>query len=608
MEEDFSGLKSLVEMAVEYLNLLVDSTKDVVDAQRETAKAQRETNEEIKKNTKATLDLTKAKTKEKEETNFTTVALKGLKGIVKSAALEFVNIGKAGIEFGQAIGVSATKGVQLEIANRKAVASQLSNFNIDLAVTIEQLKSAQQGFTDTFIGAAAGMQISAEGSRQFAEDLKKGFGSEFKATPDTFRMMIEMGMSNVQQMSAFRNATGRAGLTAGQLSVLYNQNRLSFLLYGNSFAKAAVEAQRLGVNLASVQAAQEGLVTNLDGTIDTVAQINQLGGQIDFGNLIRVAEKEGPDALLAYVRRTVPEQLMQSASTRSLFKQLGISVEDYMKSGNKQTSAAAQIEAKMTDAATATDAAAKAAAGVARADQLLEDSFGQLKNAAFAAAGSLLSLAGSSVFRAIKGGGGAGGAGGAVTGGATTTTAMTTRAKMMSGAKIGAGVGAVSGLVSGVMEYQQSGSVKQAVIRGLANLAGTVAGGALGSLIPIPGVGTYLGATAGAWLSNYLVDKVFKADDMMSGYGSRALVTPTGTYALNNADDIIAGTNLFAKGSLNVGGGANTPDRSTSELVTKMNELIGVLRNSSTVINIDNKIQEVPRYALAGVYTRNERR
>lgn len=35
------------------------------------------------------------------------------------------------------------------------------------------------------------------------------------------------------------------------------------------------------------------------------------------------------------------------------------------------------------------------------------------------------------------------------------------------------------------------------------------------------------------------------ADDMMSGYGNRTLVTPGGAYALNNNDTVIAGTNLF---------------------------------------------------------------
>ncbi len=35
------------------------------------------------------------------------------------------------------------------------------------------------------------------------------------------------------------------------------------------------------------------------------------------------------------------------------------------------------------------------------------------------------------------------------------------------------------------------------------------------------------------------------ADDLMSGYGQRTLITPGGAYALNNNDTVIAGTNLF---------------------------------------------------------------
>ncbi len=31
----------------------------------------------------------------------------------------------------------------------------------------------------------------------------------------------------------------------------------------------------------------------------------------------------------------------------------------------------------------------------------------------------------------------------------------------------------------------------------------------------------------------------------MSGYGDRTLITPNGSYALNNNDTVIAGTNLF---------------------------------------------------------------
>jgi hypothetical protein len=55
---------------------------------------------------------------------------------------------------------------------------------------------------------------------------------------------------------------------------------------------------------------------------------------------------------------------------------------------------------------------------------------------------------------------------------------------------------------------------------------------------------------------------IFTGDDMMSNYGNRTLVTPNGSYALNNNDTVIAGTNLFKgndmysgpKDSINLGG------------------------------------------------------
>jgi hypothetical protein len=61
---------------------------------------------------------------------------------------------------------------------------------------------------------------------------------------------------------------------------------------------------------------------------------------------------------------------------------------------------------------------------------------------------------------------------------------------------------------------------------------------------------------------------MFGADDLMSGYGNRTLTTPQGTYALNNNDTVIAGTNLFRgndvysgpAGALSLGGGGAVVD------------------------------------------------
>jgi hypothetical protein len=61
---------------------------------------------------------------------------------------------------------------------------------------------------------------------------------------------------------------------------------------------------------------------------------------------------------------------------------------------------------------------------------------------------------------------------------------------------------------------------------------------------------------------------MFGADDLMSGYGQRTLSTPQGSYALNNNDTVIAGTNLFRgndvysgpAGALSLGGGGAVVD------------------------------------------------
>ena len=383
--------------------------------------------EESRRNRDALVGNTKATKENTDAKKLSTFVLNQLKNTAKALKDEFFNVGQAGIKLGSSLGTSATQGVQLELNNRAVLAKQLLNFNTDLAVTMEQLQATQTGFTDAFAGLREGTQISAEGSIGFASDLKKGFKSEFTPTAESFRILTQMGISTAGQMDAFRRGTGRASLSATQLSTLYNKNQLSFLLYGNSFGKAAVQAERLGINLASVQAAQEGLVTNLDGTIDTVAQLNQLGAQVDFGNLVRIAEQEGPDALMAYVRATVPENLMQSTSTRALFKQLGISVEDYLKSGQKQVSAADQLEQRMTEAASSTGGLANTIAGLTRVDQVLTGAFGELYNSVKKSTLALLDFitqlkaAGlTSLLKGLLPGGGAAAAGGAAAGAAPT--------------------------------------------------------------------------------------------------------------------------------------------------------------------------------------------
>jgi hypothetical protein len=90
-------------------------------------------------------------------------------------------------------------------------------------------------------------------------------------------------------------------------------------------------------------------------------------------------------------------------------------------------------------------------------------------------------------------------------------------------------------------------------------------------------------------------------DVVSSGYGDRKLVTSSGTYALNNQDTVIAGTNLFRandimskaddvmsypKGALSVGGGSSD----NSGVIAAIKELIGEVRREKPIIMDGNKV------------------
>jgi len=85
------------------------------------------------------------------------------------------------------------------------------------------------------------------------------------------------------------------------------------------------------------------------------------------------------------------------------------------------------------------------------------------------------------------------------------------------------------------------------------------------------------------------------ADDLMSGYGNRTLSTPQGTYALNNNDTVIAGTNLFRgndvysgpAGALSLGGGIDYDKLASSmskvNIFADVNEIADKSRNRISI-------------------------
>ena len=570
MDEDFEQAGSAAKQLTKSINDLIFANK-----QAELSAIQR---------AQADKDAAEAAAKTEEEENKYKNSKKDLTQAAKQLGMEFVKMTEAGIKFASTIGTQATQGVKLELQNRFAAIKQIATLDANRVANIGQIKAAEQSLTDTFVSVREGFELSADGAANFANNLKGGFKSEFQLTNESLRALVVTGMSTEAQFEKFRKASGRASLSSGQFANAVNKNTLSFLLYGPKFAKAAVDAERLGISLSGVQAAQEGLVTNLDGTIDTVAQLNQLGAQLDFGTLIRVAEQEGPDALLAYARATIPANMLQSASTRALFKQLGISAEDFLKAGGQQQSAANDIEAQMTKAAAKTKDTSTGMSiltyvmtFLTKAFQTAMDTFGGL---------------GLALFGAIK---------------ALNLFAASAASKLPGAASVAGGLGKALQFGTGAAIGLGGAQIGRSMVEGGNKAGGMLTGGALAALGTAIALAPFTGgaslaalALAGGVGGGIYAGMGKPANDLYSGgYGRRILVTPNGAFALNNADDIIAGTNLFPAGTLQTGG-------NNSDLIRKVDNLITALSNANTTITVGGNMQTVPRMQLVGVYSRNE--
>ncbi len=640
--------------------------------------------------------------------------LKKLNAQVSDTADSFINVGKqffsiveAGAKLAGTLGQTVTQGIRQEFVNRATITSQMLTTDRDRIISGEQLVSAQQALTDTFVSVGEGMEISAAGAAEFAQSLKGGFKSDFKLTGDSMRALITAGVATEAGFENLRKSSGRASLSNEQLSNLVNKNSLSFMLYGPKFAKAAVEAEKLGINLAQVQSAQESMVTNLDGTLDTLNQVNQLGAQIDFGTLMRLNEFEGPEATLKYLQSTIPPSLFQSASTRALLKGFGISTEDLMKrQGSAQEKAAKTMEDAMTKLAEPIGALSSIISNVYQRSQALLAEWGGLIKGIGIAIASFISLAASigtykaatlvaknigmqgigfgGLFSAGKvadvaketaaGGAGAGnitdkitskgaGAGSVLRGLGAGMKALAAGFRAFANPMVAAGVGVVTLAIIGLgvaLRIAAPGIVAvgtaiKSVLEGVATVV-TAIGTAIATVITSIG-----GAIANVFKSISLLSPVqliavgaslYVLGASLVGFTAAGLLAiPTlliianritalssaasGVQVLSNSfKELVAtieklnATDLGKLKDLNatmprVGPvgmavaaiaanarattAAGRPAAEGSDLTRKIDELIRVLRDTKTVINVDNKLQQVPRTALAGVNIRNDR-
>lgn len=463
-----------------------------------------------------------------------------------------------GISQAREIGLSAEAGTAIGVESQVESIKTIFTFDANKMFSPKEIQTSVGNVTQALNGFSSGLVPSTSQVAKFRDSLA-GANIQGQPTAETFKALAMVGATTASDFNALRAATGRQSISTNTLSGIINRNLTSVSVFGTSMLKRALDFDRLGISLDSLIKGGESYVTNLDGQIDAIAQLGQLGTNIDFEKLTMLQEFD-PAKAQEYVASLINSEDLRSSSYRALLGQIGgINVQEILKikgMGNFEN-----LEKQVaTGAKEQEDANKKLSTFAQIIKTITENDLTKFILGLGSAVISLIAFTATlvtqmrilSALRALPPGSPGTGAPGTTP--STSAPPPGMGAKLAGGARAGAGMGVVAGLTAGVIDYQQNKSIGRAFGRSLATFAGTVIGGALGSLIPIPGVGTILGASAGSWAANWLFDKVFSKpmDDGLSypGYGDRSLITQAGTFPLNNNDTMIAGTNLFGKGSL----------------------------------------------------------
>jgi hypothetical protein len=640
-KDDIFELKSALQMLVAEMRDAANGTKDFSRAVgQQLATEENDRKEALKRAQaqkaadKATKDLTNSikdfSVKQAalnkifgENASVMTAVFDGLATRVKAigkALMDGVQIIMDGVKNARNIGISAQEGVALEVGSMIESIRSIFSFDPNQIFNSEEIKNTTKAATEALGGFSAGLEVAPDKLLTFNQNLGKAgiFGAP---TAETFRALALTGTTTAEGLESLRAATGRQSIQTGTLSNIINKNLTSINIFGTSMLKRALDFDRLGISLESLNKGAESYVTNLDGQIDALAQLGQLGTEIDFEKLTMLQEFGAPGEAQKYVASLVNAEDLRSSSYRALLGQIaGINIDEIIKikgAGNFE-----KLEQQVTKQKDTTGAANESLTLFGQIVDVLTNNklvmfAGSLVMAVGSLAAFILQLVISmKTLNAIRAGGPPPPGGGPPPPGGGPPPPGPPPGNLRAGVRTGGAVGVGAGIMSGVVTAMQGGSWKKIIIMTIAPILGGILGGALGGALVTGLAATGFGAPiaaaigpgliaamsgVGASAAGLLASKL--ADDVMSaptGYGDRTLLTPKGSLSLNNDDTFIAGTDLG-------GDKQSTESPAVSQLITKIDNLMDMLRNAETVIDIPGAPrQKVPRFQMVGVYSRNE--
>jgi hypothetical protein len=457
-------------------------------------------------------------------------------------------------------------------------------------------------FADTFVTGRAG--VSAKEISGAQQSMQAEFGGVISSTDakELARQAKEMGVATQQLAQArrvFMTTTmgdlGRAAseqdkfVTAFQQKGLTSKDAMEAIgkngeliaragtRFADSFAKAAIESKKIGVELSKVNQVGDNIIGNFEGFLESQAELGAMGFGFDTSRLAEIAESGDTGALM--------EEL------RSQLAMTGKDLTDLRRSEQLALSSAFGIEiGELQRMAGQTPELSEQQKNREIFSKLLNivESFGKLLGVvATVLTGIHLVLLGGIYKNTLLIPGAIGSVVGTVLKGVGAAAGLAGVAAGSSMAYSTAAEGNIGGIIGSILFSTASGAGTGALLG--AGVPGALIGGGIGL-----GAGI-IGAVAGA-----------NADDMVSkpGYGSRALVTPTGVIALNNQDNVVAyaddmisqeakGVTMLSKGEI-----ASKAEPSTidfSELTKKLDQVIGAINSKDNDISVVMEAEKVGR-------------
>ena len=394
--------------------------------------------------------------------------------------------------------------------------------------------------------------ILTRGAAQDIAQSSKSFGTSVEIFVRAQRAFLGAGglANQAKLQSQFITQFRNAGLTANQALTFAANNAnlvaIAGVKYADSLARAAANAQRIGVSLNKTEQFADNLVGNFEGALENFAELNAMGFNIDFNKLAQVAGTGTPEEVQKELSAQFGgnQQLLNELQRNrflkvSLERDLGLDIGEITRlaKGEEALPAEKTQEEKIQD-------------GI---NQGIIKGLGPL----LTGIGGLVSVVNPQTLALI-----------ANTAALVANTAMMGSSgmfgKLLGGTAGRVGLGA-AGLTVGVgsamagRELVEQGNTKTGM--GLGLLGGAAGGLLLASaLAPFTGGASLallyggLAAAGGLGGLGYAASgmKSAEGDDVISspGYGSRVLVTPNETISLNNKDTVMAGTKLLSAGAL----------------------------------------------------------